>query len=132
MGITRIQTHDSPPHHSLLTWASASRMTTKLRQEDACSTPCGRQRSNDRNASPIRKSQGTFLPSRNILSAHLRARSTGDFTRAELTAAARMQEADIYAPGNTNKSVAPSDNGENTPSENGENTPSENGGGSDA
>ena len=66
----------------------------------------------------------TFLPSRNILSAHLRARSTGDFTRAELTAAARMQEADIYAPGNTNKSVAPSDNGENTPSENG--------GGSDA
>ena len=52
----------------------------------------------------------TFLPSRNILSAHLRARSTGEFTRAELTAAARMQEADIYATENTNLSDGIADN----------------------
>ena len=51
-----------------------------------------------------------FFPSRNILSAHLRARSTGDFTRAELTAAAQMQEADYDAPdtsSGTDKTATP-------------------------
>ena len=52
----------------------------------------------------------TFLPSRNILSAHLRARSTGDFTRAELTSAAQMQEADAYDRG-TGKTVTPAEGG---------------------
>ena len=55
-------------------------------------------------------SREDFLPSRNILSAHLRARSTGDFTRAELTSAAQMQEADYYAPdtsSGTDKTATP-------------------------
>ena len=53
-----------------------------------------------------------FLPSRNILSAHLRARSTGDFTRAELTAAAQMQEAEAYDKGtSTDKPATPTEGG---------------------
>ena len=40
-----------------------------------------------------------FNVATNILSAHLRARPCGDFTRAELTAAARMHEAGQYNPG---------------------------------
>ena len=38
-----------------------------------------------------------FKPT-NIQSAYLRARSTGKFTRAELSAAARTQQADVYDP----------------------------------
>ena len=39
-----------------------------------------------------------FKPSANIKSVHLRARSTGDLTRAVLTSAAQMQEAGAYDP----------------------------------
>ena len=39
----------------------------------------------------------SFKPT-NIQSAYLRARSTGKFTRTELSAAARTQQADVYDP----------------------------------
>ena len=39
-----------------------------------------------------------FSPSKNIKSVHLRARSTGDLTRAVLTAAAKVTRADTYDP----------------------------------
>lgn len=49
-----------------------------------------------------------FTVASNIVSAHLRARSTGDFTRAELTSAAQMQEADAYDKGtSTDKTATP-------------------------
>ena len=55
-------------------------------------------------------SRKEFTVASNIVSANLRARSTGDFTRAELTAAAQMQEADYYAPdtsSGTDKTATP-------------------------
>ena len=39
-----------------------------------------------------------FSPTKNIKSVHLRARSTGDLTRAVLTAAAKVTRADTYDP----------------------------------
>jgi predicted histone-like DNA-binding protein len=53
-----------------------------------------------------------FTAAGNIVSAHLRARSTGDFTRAELTAAAQMQEAEAYDRGtSTDKTATPAGGG---------------------
>jgi len=55
-----------------------------------------------------------FNVANNITSVHLRARSTGVFTRAELTAAAQMQEAAAYDKGTTSdKTVTPAE-GETT------------------
>ncbi|MDY4409751.1 MAG: DNA-binding protein [Prevotella sp.] len=42
--------------------------------------------------------RASFTAGRNIKSAHLRARSTGNFTRAELTRAANISEATRYDP----------------------------------
>ena len=57
-----------------------------------------------------------FTVANNIASVHLRARSTSDFTRAELTAAAQMQEAAAYDKGTTSdKSVTPAGDGTTQP-----------------
>ena len=47
-----------------------------------------------------------FSPTKNIKSVHLRARSTGDLTRAVLTAAAKVARADTYDP---SRDVVPSE-----------------------
>ena len=75
-----------------------------------------------------------FNVATNILSAHLRARPCGDFTRSELTSAARVQEAGQY---NRGEKAEEGDNTSSGTSENvpstGENVPSTGGdGGSDA
>ena len=59
-----------------------------------------------------------FKPSANIKSVHLRARSTGDLTRAVLTSAAQMQEAGAYDRGTgtgTDKTATPADGGTTKP-----------------
>ena len=66
-----------------------------------------------------------FNVATNILSAHLRARPCGDFTRAELTAAARVQEAGQYNRGGK------AEEGDNKSSGTSENVPSTGGGGGD-
>jgi len=68
-----------------------------------------------------------FNVATNVLSAHLRARPCGDFTRAELTAAARVQEAGQYNRGEK------AEEGDNKSSGTSENVPSTGGeGGADA
>lgn len=57
-----------------------------------------------------------FTVASNIVSAHLRARSTSDFTHAELTSAAQMQEADAYDKGtSTDKTATPAEGGTTQP-----------------
>lgn len=58
-----------------------------------------------------------FTASSNILSAYLRARSTGVFTRAELTAAAKIQEAGVYKPGDTEAQTDTPTDGSDTPTD---------------
>ena len=66
------------------------------------------RRSDDKGANTRKE----FTAAGNIVSAHLRARSTGDFTRAELTAAAQMQEAEAYDRGtSTDKTATPAGGG---------------------
>ncbi len=58
--------------------------------------------------------RASFTAGRSIKSAHLRARSTGDFTRAELTRAANISEATRYDP--TASSGGSSSGGDDSPS----------------
>ena len=71
----------------------------------------------------LAKTRKDFTVSENIKSVHLRSRSTGNFTRAELTSAAQMQEASVYemqeasvyAPGGTAGQSSSTDGGTTKP-----------------
>ena len=63
----------------------------------------------------LAKTRKDFTVTENIKSVRLRSRSTGNFTRAELTSAAQMQEASVYAPGGTAGQSSSTDSGTTKP-----------------
>lgn len=63
----------------------------------------------------LAKTRKEFTVTGNIKSVRLRSRSTGNFTRAELTSAAQMQEASVYALGGTAGQSSSTDSGTTKP-----------------